>query len=233
MQYSTNFPAPVMLYVSYSIPTPACGTHVFLFFTPPVSPPSHSLSSSPPLTHGRGPHAGARIRRPRPPGGVPLRDGLPRRRIGDLRGRAAPSPALCGVRRRQPVVPSSGAARQGSGAAGQGFRRWRAQGGSRPRSAPAAVPAAAEEKGRRSSGAASSQAPASRGRASRGRGRAGFPATIAASTPPPHSSSPCSVTSSMEDKRAARRALLLGASAAGPVTAAAVLPSGFAPIAAE
>jgi hypothetical protein len=37
------------------------------------------------------------------------------------------------------------------------------------------------------------------------------------------------VTSSMEDKGAARRALLLGASAAGPLTAAAVLPSGFAP----
>jgi hypothetical protein len=100
-----------------------------LFYPPPpVSPPSHSLSSSPPLIHGRGPHVGARIRRLRPLGGVPPCGGLPRRRIGDLRGRAAP-PLLCAVCGGGPRTRSGGgspsspppvARSAGSGAARQG-----------------------------------------------------------------------------------------------------------------
>jgi hypothetical protein len=94
---------------------------MFFFFLPlPVSPPSHSLSFSPPLTHESTtvdftPAPGSSDR------GLSAAD-LPTSASAPANRRCAgprrPSPALCGVRRwasrssrqQQPVVPSSGAA---------------------------------------------------------------------------------------------------------------------------
>jgi hypothetical protein len=92
---STNFPTPIIPYISYPKPTPTCGTHVFLFY--PIGLTSLPFSLLFPSTHprvqDRGLHAGAWIRRPR----LSQRRTSPRRPANQRSaGPRRPSPALCG-----------------------------------------------------------------------------------------------------------------------------------------